>query len=379
MNSLPVVPMVVILGFVAAITIGRWFLVAETLGDRLVNRALAWDLVGLVLFVCVGRLGAADLAFDLFTIFGAFAVANVFGFARSLDGGDPRTAVRRQRIYDGMAVAAGCVVLVGIMAARTDWGPTVWSLTTVPTAWSGLHITRACLRELRTAGIAAKERLTYGALLFVGGYAAVSTMVSLVRTANGTRPDEPGLPWVIGAYATLVLLTALIAIPLWYAVLARTELDRAGRCCRRLRPLWLALTDAVPEVVLARPSGGSASRLYRMTVEIRDALVRLRPYVPDVEAHTDIREYARGIARAVQAKAAGEAPAMASGRATPVDPRDRTDELRYLLALAVEWPKARALVRAGSNLRRAEPISPRWRRRAPACSADRAPTARSAG
>ncbi|WP_433757278.1 MAB_1171c family putative transporter [Nocardia sp. CA-135398] len=346
MNSLPVATMVVIFGFVAAITIGRWFLVAETLSDRLINRALAWDLVGLLVFVCVGRFGFAEVAFGLFTIFGALAVANVFGFARLLDGADARTAARRQRAYDRIAVAAGCVVLVGILTGHADWVPMVWSLTTVPAAGSGLLITRACVRELRTAGIAARERLTFGTLLFVGGYAAVATLVSVVRTANGTRPDEPGLLWVIGAYATLVLLTGLIGIPLWNAVLARAELDRAGRRCRRLRPLWRALTDAVPEVVLARPSSGSASRLYRMTVEIRDALVRLRPYAPDADAHTDIREYARSIAHAVQAKAAGESPAISSGRTTPAL-RDRTDELRYLLDLAAEWPKARAQMRAG--------------------------------
>lgn len=348
MNSLPVAPVVVIIGFVAAITIGRWFLVDETLSDRLINRALAWDLVGLLVFICVGRLGRSHLALDLFTIFGALAVANVFGFARLLDGGDTRTAIRRQRIYDRIAVVAGGVVLVGIVVApQRDWGLTVWSLTSVPTALSGMLMTRACVRELRTGGITAKERLTYGALLIVAGYAASATVVALVRMVTGTRPDEQGLIWAIGTYATLVLLAGLIGIPLWNAVLVRAELDRAGRCCRRLRPLWRALTDAVPEVVLARPSSGSTSRLYRMTVEIRDALVQLRPYAPDAEAHTDIREYARCIAQAVQTKAAGGSPVTASGRATPVDLRDRTDELRYLLALAAEWPKARALVRAG--------------------------------
>ncbi|MEV4240099.1 MAB_1171c family putative transporter [Nocardia sp. NPDC049737] len=350
MNSLPVAPVVAVLGFVAAITIGRWFLVADTLSDQLINRALAWDLVGLLIFICVGRLGRADLALDLFTIFGALAVANVFGFARLLDGGDARTAVRRQRTYDRTALASGCVVLVGIVASHLDWGLTIWSLTTVPTALSGMLMTRACVRELRAAGLTVQERLTYGALLIVAVYAAISTVVSLVRMTNGTRPDEQGLIWSIGTYATLFLLTALIAIPLWNALLARAELDRAGRRCRRLRPLWQALTDAVPEVVLARPSGGSASRLYRMTVEIRDALVRLRPYAPDAEAHTDIREYARCIAHAVQAKAAGESPAMSSGRATPAL-RDRTDELRYLLDMAAEWPKAHALVRLESPAR----------------------------
>ncbi|WP_433727873.1 MAB_1171c family putative transporter [Nocardia sp. CA-129566] len=347
MNSLPAAVMVAIGVFVAAITIGRWLLVNDTLSNRLINRALAWDLIGLLAFVAVGRLGSADLAFDLFAIFGALTVANVFGFARLLDGADMGTSARRQRTYDAIAAAAGCVVLVGTVATRmglsVDWGSTVWLLSAMPTIWSGLLIIRACVRELRAAEATAKERLTYCALLVVGGYSAVASMIALVRTVHGTRPDQAGPAWAIGTYATLVLLTALIGIPLWNALLAQAGLDRAGRCCRRLRPLWRVLTAAVPEVVLESASqgtGGSASRLYRMTVEIHDALVQLKPFAPDAEAHADIREYARCIAQAAQAKADGRsAPVIATGRAAPLALSDHADELRYLLDLARAWPR----------------------------------------
>lgn len=350
MKSLPIAMMVVIGVFVAVITIGRWWLVNDTITDRLLNRALSWNLPGLLLLGFVGRLGSFDLAMNLFTIFGCMTVANVFGVATLLDGADVNTAARRQRRYDTIAAAAGFILLASVVADSAgmslDWGPAIWSLTTVPTALCGLHFTRACIRELRATNPTAKERLTYSALLVAGGYIFVATPVGAVWTAMGTRPDDFGLGWTIGAAATLVILTALIAIPLVHALLARAELDRAGRCCRRLRPLWRVLTAAVPEVVLdpGYPgSGESTSRLYRMTVEIRDALVQLEQFAPEAsESHADMREFASRIAQAAQAKTDGRSPVAAvtrRGATTPVV-RDRADELRYLSDLARAWPRA---------------------------------------
>lgn len=356
MDTLPIATLVVIGGFVAVITIGRCWLVNDTSIDRLLNRALIWNLPGLLLFGLLDRLGSDDLALNLFTMFGCMSVANVFGAARLLDGADAQTAARRQRRYDTIAAAAGFILLASTIAhgagLSLDLGPAMWLLTTVPTAWSGLLIARACVRELRAANLTAKERLTYSALLVAGGYSFVATPVAAVWTTTGTRPEDFGLIWMIGAAATLVILTAVIAIPLVNALLARAELDRAGRCCRRLRPLWRALTAAVPEVVLdpgCPGRGESTSRLYRMTVEIRDALVQLEQFAPEASAagsdsaHGDMREFALRIAQAAQAKAEGRSPVAAVTRRAPSAPpavRDRADELRYLSELARAWPRA---------------------------------------
>ncbi|MFS8104945.1 hypothetical protein LFM09_48375 [Lentzea alba] len=61
---------------------------------------------------------------------------------------------------------------------------------------------------------------------------------------------------------------------------------RRLRGYRRLRPLWTELVDAVPTVVLRRRFGGSLElRLYRRTVEIRDAQLELAGRVsPDTRA-----------------------------------------------------------------------------------------------
>ncbi|MFD6463925.1 DUF6545 domain-containing protein, partial [Streptomyces roseolus] len=66
---------------------------------------------------------------------------------------------------------------------------------------------------------------------------------------------------------------------------------RDSRKIRRLQPLWRDLTGAIPGIVLhERPDEAARYRLYRMVVEIRDALTQLRLDVPcgaDVESELE--------------------------------------------------------------------------------------------
>jgi hypothetical protein len=118
-----------------------------------------------------------------------------------------------------------------------------------------------------------------------------------------------------------------ITIPAW-----GPRVDRI-MSYRRLYPLWLALSRAVPEVVLDPPHSARADpwkpwdvnyRLYRRTIEIRDGCLGLRPHTDsgvaararqlgvraglagmDLEAVVE----AATLAAAIRAKMAGEPPA----------------------------------------------------------------------
>ncbi|MFQ6398392.1 MAB_1171c family putative transporter [Nocardia sp. KC 131] len=368
MHDLPVPIAVAVVAFVVAIASGRWLLVNDTPIDRLINRALGWDIAGMLAYGFAAWLGAATLAPRLFLGIGAMAMANVYGFTKLLDGADPGTAVQRQRKYDAVGGIAGTIVLAcasvdlaGVpIDSIFDWDATAWAASQMFTAYSGLLMARACVRELRATQPTPQELLTYSALLVVGSYSFLASVISAVRTANGIPPDDPGLAWTIGTFATLASLTALIAVPLVIAVLARSGLDRAGRHCRRLRPLWQDLTAAVPEVVLFPDESSSsrqgapesASRLYRMTVEIWDALLHLKQHAPDElpDLRADVSEQALRIAYAAQAKIDGRPPAVRQPRDdVGLGVGDRTAGLRYLRELAREWPKARA--RASADLR----------------------------
>ncbi|MBF6125134.1 hypothetical protein IU504_06350 [Nocardia brasiliensis] len=82
-----------------------------------------------------------------------------------------------------------------------------------------------------------------------------------------------------------------------------------------------------------------------MTVEIGDALLHLKQFAPAAEAPQGdtIGAYALRIAEAAELKRCG-APAYAQPARGTIHPPadDRTMELRNLLALSREWPRARA-------------------------------------
>ncbi|MEV6391611.1 MAB_1171c family putative transporter [Nocardia xishanensis] len=351
MSTLPLAGVGAVAVFIAAIVVGRWFLVNELLIDRLINAALSWDLAAIVLYEIACVLGTRDLAERLFLGLGAMALAYGYGFARLLDGMDPETLRSRQRRYNRVGAITGAVTLsgpalAGLLVTPAAQTRVIWTAGSLVIVSCGALIAKACVRELRTADPTTAERWAYYALLVFGLYCCFASGVGAFRTIAGTPYTEPGLPWAVATFVMLAVVTALIAIPLFSAALVRSGFDRNGRACRELRPLWCDLTAAVPEIVLlpddSRP-GEPMSRLYRMTVEIQDALLHLRPYEPEPSGEPSMADYARRIAHAARAKTTGEPPRTRGGapasavQALGVD--DRAAGLRDLLRLAKAWPK----------------------------------------
>ncbi|MFE9582078.1 MAB_1171c family putative transporter [Nocardia sp. NPDC006044] len=357
MNSVPVWLVLSIGVFAAIVTVGRWFFANSTSMDRLINRLFSWELAGFLLHGVVTNAGAPDLAQRVFMSCGLMAGAQAYGFARLLFDGAARYEARRgQRVYDAIAaVAAGSVLLAEPLLDHLlpfSWSTAVWTVSQVYGGIAGLLILRVCVRELRKGDLVIREMFLYSALLLLAGYWTVGSLIGSVRTVSGAPPSEPGAAWVVVILVNFFLLTLLISVRLVDVLLARTGWDRAGRHCRRLGPMWRELTTAVPEVVLPPDDSAdqdSAHRRYRMTVEIWDALLQLRPYVPDLAEDAAIRPlfeddrkgYALLMAGAARAKACG---AVASAK-RPIDPAprlpDRSSELGMLLGLARDWPSAR--------------------------------------
>jgi hypothetical protein len=114
----------------------------------------------------------------------------------------------------------------------------------------------------------------------------------------------------------------------------------AYRSLLKLRPLWRAMRDAFPEVILFSPRRAVIElagvddvdlRLYRRVIEIRDGMLALRDYRPaDVPDDGDpaVTE-ARGIALALKRHAAGVPPVEQSGAWAPVGPA-MADEVAWL-------------------------------------------------
>ncbi|MEU2125109.1 MAB_1171c family putative transporter [Nocardia niwae] len=358
MDSVPVWIMLPVILVVAAIAAGRWLLVADTFTDRMINHAWAWNLGGLALYILAAAAGFPGLGQRLFLCCGLMTTAMVLVLAQLAAGADAEVMLRRQKTYSVVAAVTSAALLAfspaahGVLHVGLD--EIVWTLSELPMAASGYLVARASFRELRTAARMAKEKLTYSVLFILAAYWAAAALLTVVRALCGVPPSHPGNALAVSSFVCVLVIATLTAIPLVTALLVRAGLDRAGRRCRRLRPLWCDLTAAVPEVVLSRTDdgdSGAASRLYRMTVEIQDALLHLKPYMPSpaeepgaADAGQGIGDYARRVAYAVRCRAAGLRPVAQTAplAAAPTGGHDRANGLRQLLDLALEWPKARA-------------------------------------
>ncbi|WP_156094599.1 MAB_1171c family putative transporter [Nocardia lijiangensis] len=329
----------------ALVTLGRWLLVNDTHADELINRALSFSAVCVFSALWDTDLGADGYPSKVFLVCGALALASVYGLAELFDGADSAAVRRRQWAYDLLAVSGAVSLLLGdgLAAPATWWRTTLWvAIFQLPMAAAGVRTVRACLREMpRTRS--RLERIAYSALLVTAAYwCGAAFFAAATSVFDGvTYPTR----WTVTSCLVYLFVTTLTAIPMVRAFGARSGLDRTGRELRTLHPLWRDLTAAVPEVVL-HPAAGRItepdSRLYRMVVETRDALQHLRMYMPrDDSGELGIAAYARRIAQAVDAKAAGAAPsAERAARENPYAGQDLDAELGHLLELARAWPGA---------------------------------------
>lgn len=356
MNSVPGSLVLAIAAFGAIVTAGRWWLVSDTNLDRVVNRLWSWEICGFLVHGIVSAAGFPNLARQLFMCCGLMAGAAAYGFARLLFEGKARyQGRRRQSRYDTLAAVAAGTLLLAEPARNYllpfDWSSAVWAGSGVFTTISGLMILRVCARDLRTGDLTTREMMLDLALLVLSIYWTVGSAISVVRTVAGVPPTEPGVVWVTVTFASFFLVTLLISIPMVNVLLTRVGWDRASRHCRRLGPMWHDLTAAVPEVVLPHDDSArddSAYRRYRMTVEIWDAMLQLRPYMQETGVRPmfgdGAKRYAQMMAWAGHAKVRGALPASKPGAWAVPRPPDRSAELRTLLALARVWPAARTRV-----------------------------------
>ncbi|MEU8819428.1 MAB_1171c family putative transporter [Actinoplanes sp. NPDC048796] len=113
-----------------------------------------------------------------------------------------------------------------------------------------------------------------------------------------------------------------------------------------LRPLWKAMRDTFPEIILFTPRRAIVElagvddihlRLYRRVIEIRDGMLALRPYLerPEPGADETANSEADAIVRALERRKAGEPPSKSSAEAAwaPVG-STLADEVAWLSAVS---------------------------------------------
>ncbi|MGV9612882.1 MAB_1171c family putative transporter [Nocardia xishanensis] len=383
------IPVLITLPVLIGLTLvlaGRFWLLRDSVVDRLINRALAatlfanllqeaWFEQSLAWLLPGDDSDVVNIARQLSLGVAVLTISHVYAVAKLWAGADPAHTWRRQWYYYlGTVTATAVILIAGTPARRADqlidqslgWpAVVVWVAFSLPLGATAVLLGRVCVREMRTAvDTTWQERALHAASLCstvgLGVIAVVYPLEAAVSVMTGQPSFAPEMHWKgwSGFLLSAVAVPATVTVPLISTLLTHLGWDRTGRYCRRLRPMWADLTAAVPEIVLEmrRDHNGRtdpAIRLHRMTVEIRDSLLHLKRYSdsPDDLAATggDPHIYARRIAEAIATKAAGHSPS-----ATPFTPRhqirpgtrDLTAELRQLLGLAKAWSRVRTTTKS---------------------------------
>ncbi len=316
------------------------------------------------------RLRPVDGALDVVTrdphmtqlamhLFGAFSAVVVLDFLRVVTGSGPP----RKRLHLlGAALLLSLVVLDAMAPPHAQdtiapHGAPLPSLEFWLTL-QGMHLAAdttcavVCWRHSRRS---VKGPLRTSLALFGLGtaFAALFWVGYLLYIPLRAPWIPPLLSLAMGLHG--LLRAASIAIPTLLDT--RRALDDA-RKLHQLWPLWRDLVDAVPSVALCkprnylgeilRPQGPRDLIIYRRLVEIRDAILVLREYVPADRAATrapgssgsfpgDAHALARMLKEARQAKLAGVAPHTDPARLTHSGGPDLAAETAFLIRVATAY------------------------------------------
>ncbi|GIE97363.1 MAB_1171c family putative transporter [Paractinoplanes rishiriensis] len=190
--------------------------------------------------------------------------------------------------------------------------------------------------------------IAVGAAL-VATYAAAKTGMIIAR-GTGTPVDFPAIePVARDVQAAGFLLTVAGAtVP---ASRRARSVWAAYRSLLALRPLWTAMRDAFPEVILFTPRRAVIElagvddvhlRLYRRVIEIRDGMLALRPYLPAGPPAGDdpAAAEAAAIALALRRRADSGPADGPEGAWAAVGP-EMTDEVAWLSRVSRQFRRVR--------------------------------------
>jgi hypothetical protein len=372
--------------FMTLVLFGRYRSLNNTLYERYFNNTLAFLLAAEILrehliqnmLVRTSFVTTAG-TWQLSTAVLGYSFTELIGFSLLWSGMSEADTLRKHRYYR----LAGVLLVTGflICGARArlaqesieftrGWGClTTLSCLTAMLIVLATHVMWNSLRELRTASNR-RERVIALTLLAMGLVAIgivlqeaalqLFDQIGWTHTADyRTQSHAASLFYGIGSPFVIA------AVPLAMKLLGFFGLDPITHSWRKLQPLRQAMRTVVPECIFdfddETGRRNSQLQLHQTVVEIRDAILRLRPYFREIPDHDRIRFLdephavpardrdaaiaALRLAHAARAKAAGVTPdPLAVDSALIVASRAATleEEAAELAALAKWWPAAHA-------------------------------------
>jgi hypothetical protein len=373
--------------FMTLVLVGRYRSLNNTLYERYFNNTLAFLLAAEILREhliqnMLARTSFATTAgtWQLGTAVLGYSFTELIGFSLLWSGMSEADTRRKHRYYRlaGVLLVAGFLICGAHARLAQEsieftrgWGClTTLSCLTAMLMVLATHVMWNSLRELRTAS-SRRERVIALSLLAMGLVAIgivlqeaalqIFDQLGWTHTADyRTQSHAASLFYGIGSPFVIA------AVPLAMKLLGYFGLDPTTRSWRKLQPLRQAMRTVVPECIFDFDDDEPGRRtsplqLHQTVVEIRDAILRLRPYsrqIPDhdrilfldetnaVRAHDrDAALAALRLAHAAKAKAAGNTPEpLAVDSALIVASRAATleEEAAELVTLAKWWPAAYA-------------------------------------
>ncbi|MEE3067432.1 MAG: MAB_1171c family putative transporter [Actinomycetota bacterium] len=376
-----------LIAFMALVLAGRLRWSNSNLYEKYFNSTLAFLLAAQILREHVVQNILVKTSF--MTMAGAWQLAaavlcysytEFIGFTLLWSGNSEAETRRKQSYYRAIGVLLVIAMLVAGTSARIAGEPfefTVgWHAAVNLSCFSAMLmvlsariIWNSC-RELRAAS-RRRERLIAICTMSMGLTAVVTvgkeTALQISDYLGWSHTAEYRLQYhAWGILFMIVGVFATAAVPLAVKLISSLGLNPSSRNWRELQPLRQALRTVVPECAFDLADDEPRRRkselqLHHTVVEIRDAILRLRPYFHEIPHHDLIRflDVPNGVpardhnaavaalhlAYAARAKAHGSAPDPLDIDSAPiVASRAATleDEAAELVALAKWWPAASA-------------------------------------
>jgi hypothetical protein len=376
-----------LIGFMTLVLVGRYRWFNNNLYERYFNNTLAFLLVAQILREHLVQNLLVRTSFmtmsgtwQLGTAVMSYSFTEFIGFSLLWSGMSEAETRRKHRYYRlaGVLLVAGFLIC-GTRArlAEKPLELTVgWdSLTTLSCLTTMLLVlaTRLIwnsLRELRTVSSRRERGIALSTLSM--GLVGVATLLQEAalqisdQLGSTHTADYRQQVHAAGLFFAILSPFVIAVVPFAMKLLGSLGLDPITRSWCKLQPLRQAMRTAAPECVLDPDDDEPGRRksqlqLHHTVVEIRDAILRLRPYFRGIPHHDLIRfldepdgvparNHEAGVAalrlaHAARAKAAGSTPEpLDVNSALIVASRAATleEEAAELMALAKWWPAAYA-------------------------------------
>lgn len=350
-----------------------WMLVTQLLREHAVEQLLSKS--ALISVTLAQHLSMATMSFIAAEFMGFVALwSHLSPDATELTSEATASTRRRQRYHRMAALFFAGAFLAVTTRARINgqilelaggWDNVLaWAIFAAMPVTLSAQMTTMCIAEFRRHRATRREQLLSVGAALIAAIVGINCLVALFLAIFEELGWVHSIDYRLKTHPVYFFLVATgtmiaAATPCVLALMARFGSDRTSRNWRQLQRLRSDMNTAVPGTMFelrGQPTGRRKTvlQLHQTTVEIRDAILQLRPFFRTVDP--DLREqflqghsvpkeqhedavFALQLAAAVRAKAAGETGSTEVDPVTTVRSRSTNldEETSELLRISRWW------------------------------------------